>query len=122
MNEPSWTNKFCPLFTMMKVLAAAQADIAVEEAERESKRIISGGGVPALVRKRSPEASACQGPSCMWFVPQVGPDGKLTGEGTCAVALAPLAIDQLVAVHGAIAHKFIGPDGMATQKPPSTPA
>lgn len=67
----SYSGKLCPYLT----IAGAKGSALV--------------GVPA-----SSEAVACQGPSCMLFVPIADENGRVCSGG-CALALLPTALGQI---------------------------
>lgn len=78
--------QFCPILTMTSFMPRSK---------EESSHIVKiGVTTPDQPKATEPEAIACQGPSCAWFVP-IHDAGKGVVSGSCAMALFPTAIGML---------------------------
>lgn len=78
----------CPILSL--------ASLSVQKSE---SRIVALG-VPQPDR-REPEATACQGPRCSWFVPIADEKGQVLAGG-CAMALVPTALSGILNVGAAL--------------------
>lgn len=83
----NWKTKMCPELTKAAFMAKEVVRLTVDK-----PRVVSAG-LEQPPREPEPEAVACQGESCMWFLPIVDESGKVIG-GDCAIARNPIAGNQ----------------------------
>lgn len=85
-HQPSWKQKLCPFLSLASLSA-------------QSSRLMTPSSAP----QAGPGATACQGGACMFFIPEMGPQGP-NGDGVCCLTLLPIAVNQQTALLGGVAN------------------